>query len=160
MTVKTDKISGPDNSSLHVTMLADCIAAHRLEVLKKVASSQWMTIDGVAVTAKDLDVIDQHPSDVIILYPWNINVLNPLWDVSAVIDEASRLERVEAIKDYLTVTIQSVLSKSSRRLILVQGLAGPPLLPRGRMEFRSEVSYRRVLFEINEHICNLIRCAP
>src|SRR4030095_624866 len=153
MTAKADKISGADNSSLHVMMLADCLAAHRLEVLKKVASSQGVKIDGVAVTAKDFDVIDRHPCDVIILYPWNINVLNPLWDVSAVIDEASRLERVEALKDYLTVTIQAVLSKSSGRLVLVQGLAGPPLLPRGRMEFRSELSYRRILFEINEHIC-------
>jgi FkbH-like protein len=160
MTAKADKISGADNSSLYVMILADCLAARRLEVLKKVASSQGITIDGVAVTAKDFDVIDQHPSDIIILYPWNINVLNPLWDVSAIIDEASRLERVEAIKDYLTVTIQAVLSKSSGRLILVQGLAGPPLLPRGRMEFRSEVSYRRILFEVNEHICNLIRSDP
>jgi hypothetical protein len=160
VTAKADKISDADNSSLYVMMLADCLAARRLEVLKKVASPRGITIDGVAVTAKDFDVIDRHPSDIIILYPWNINVLNPLWDVSAVIDEASRLERVEAVKDYLTVTIQAALSKSSGRLILVQGLAGPPLLPRGRMEFRSEVSYRRILFEVNEHICNLIRRAP
>src|SRR5262249_24312788 len=64
---------------------------------------------------------------------------------------------VEAIKDYLTVTIQAVLSKSSGRLVLVQGLADPPLLPRGRMEFCWGASSSRVLFVVNVHICNLTR---
>jgi FkbH-like protein len=145
---------------VRVVMLADCMADYRLEVLKKVAASRGMSLEGIANTVTESDAADWRSADLVILFPWNYNVLAPLWQPLAMLDEAARAERLGALKDYLTATIGAVTSEAAGRLVLVQGLAGPPLLPHGRVDFRSKMSYRRILFEINEHICELIRDNP
>jgi FkbH-like protein len=148
------------SSTIRVALLADCMATYRLEILRQVANSRGIVLDGVASTVTDLDVLDSHAPDLVILFPWTYNVLAPLWSLTAILDETARAERVDALKDYLTATIHAVASKLAGCLVLVQGLASPPVLPYGRMEFRSKLSYRRILFEINEHICGLIRDQP
>lgn len=150
----------PAAAPVRVSMLADCMADYRLEVLKKVAASRGMTFEGVANTVTESDAADWRASDLVILFPWNYNVLAPLWQPLAILNEEARAERLCALKDYLTATISAVTSEAAGRLVLVQGLASPLLLPYGRVDFRSRMSYRRILFEINEHICDLIRDNP
>lgn len=157
---ETREESALNSAPVRVVLLADCLAAYRLEVLKKVATSRGMVVEGVASTATELDGVDWHACDLVILFPWNYNVLTPLWNLSAIQDETDRVERVQSLKDYLTATIRAVAAEASGCLVLVQGLAAPPLLPHGRMEFRTRMNYGRVLFEVNDHICELIRDSP
>jgi FkbH-like protein len=145
---------------VRVALLADCMAAFRLEVLKKVAASRGIALEGVAGTAAQADADVCRDADFVILFPWTYGALSPLWHPSALLDEAARAERLVALKEYLTVTIGAVASAAAGRLVLVQGLAAPPLFPQGRVDFRSKMSYRRILFEINEHVCDLIRESP
>jgi FkbH-like protein len=152
--------SALNGAPVRVALLADCLAAYRLEVLTKVAGSRGMVVEGVASTVTDLDGVDWQGYDLVILFPWTYNVLSPIWSLAAIQDETARVDGVQSLKDYLTATIRAVAAQASGCLVLVQGLAGPPLLPHGRMEFRSKMNYGRVLFEINDHICELIRDSP
>jgi FkbH-like protein len=145
---------------VRVALLADCLATFRLDVLKKVAAARAIEVDGVASTLSDLNDMDWSATDLVILFPWTYNALRPLWDLTAILDEAARVERLAALKDYLTAMVGAAAAKAGGRPVLVQGLAGPPLLPHGRNDLRSKMSYRRILFEINDHICEMIRDRP
>jgi uncharacterized protein (TIGR03435 family) len=148
------------NRQLSVAVLADCAAEYRLNLLKAAGEERGITVKGFATTLVDAEALENRSPDLVIVYPWNLNVLVPLWTRAAMLDETVRAETLEVLKDYLTVNVRALAGKAVGRLILVHGLASPPILPSGRLDFRSKLSYRRIYFEINEHLRELVRDHP
>src|SRR6516162_9633399 len=124
MSSSSPDLSAPslaDRSSLRVVFLGDCLAPFRLEILKKVAALRGLTLDGVASVVNDYDCLNYNSADLVILFPWTYGIQSPIWSLTAIENESARIERLEAVKDYLTTTIQSVVSAVTTSLVLVHG---------------------------------------
>lgn len=134
-----------------------------MESLRSRAALRGFEVVGVATTTTDLGSLDREHNgsdDLVIVYPWNYNVWKQLWDLTCLTSDNLRAARLDECKDYLRTLISDVISRLESRLLLVQGCSGPPILPPSRLDFRSPVSYGRILFELNETICELIRGIP
>jgi FkbH-like protein len=142
--------------SLSICLAGGCFLQFAADALEMIAPSYGLSVD-VSATWLDIDAISSTPSDLLVVQPLTPPVLAPLWDGGAFVDDASRSERLEAIKEYLSTTVRAIVHRRRSGLLLVQGIARPALPPDGRSEFRREFGYDRIVYEINEHLRQLLR---
>jgi FkbH-like protein len=99
---------------------------------------------------------------------WDVQVYQPsvstlmvaLWDQGPCASDARRAELLAMLKDELRLSLERVRAARRRGLLLVHGFSVPSLAPLGRIEFRFEFNYYRIVHELNEVIAAALRDDP
>lgn len=91
-----------------------------------------------------------------VLQPTIQPLLSGLWDQGAQATPSERRERVDTLKGALAAAVAELAKALDGRLGLIHNVAPPAVSPFGRIDFRTPVSFRRIVAEINEHIDEVV----
>lgn len=142
---------------LSVALLGGCFTQSAADIVEEVGLAYGYCAHVTASWPEDHSLIHRQDARLVVFQPATMWLLGPLWDGTAFIDDEERTRRLGLIKDYLSTAVKRLLHYAPGRLILVQGVCPPQIPPHGRLDFRLGMSFSRILFEVNNHLQELIR---
>ena len=143
--------------SLKFLILGGCLAQSATGILEELGVGSGYSIESITGFPDNEDLVQSVNPDVVVLQIGTSAITGQLADSFSFYDEEKRREKIESIKDYLSVKVARLQKLCDRQLILLQGFASPQVSPFGRSDFRVRTGATRAYFEINEHMQELAR---
>lgn len=155
-----NRIPTEHTRKLKFLILGGCLAQLAANALEQSAPSYGIESTVEANWPDRIETLPFDGTDVIVFQPFTLWLIAPFWDGAPFVSEEERDARVETMKEYLKITLQTVLPRTKGRLLLVQGISTPILSPFGAAEFRQRHSFRRVVNQLNDIIIDAIKDNP
>lgn len=147
-------------AKLKFLIIGGCFAVMLADCLERTCIQYELDVDNVTEWFDNIESIGERNADVIVLQFGTTWLLGPLWNEGFSLDDAERTQKLEHLLSTIEMRIQAVSKLVPQKLLLVQGLSSPALSPLGRAEFRNDMDFQRIVYEINSRIKSLVRNNP
>jgi FkbH-like protein len=159
VTGRTARIPFTDVADLRFRLLGGCLIHYAADALRELAPEYGINAS-IDVAWPDRTNEAGEGWDVQVYQPSVSTLMVALWDQGPCASDARRAELLALLKDELQLSLERVKAARRRGLLLVHGFSVPSLAPLGRIEFRFEYNYYRIVHELNEVIAAALRDDP
>ncbi len=148
---------GGASRPLRILLLGGCLIDLASDILLSIGPARGFLPEvrqGWVTGVPRIDEFDPH----LVVYQFGVNgYLGPIWDHAPFLDDAELRSRVDQLKDRVALDVEAIRRMAGQSLLLVQGVSGPQIPPGGRTEFRRDLDFPSIVFELNDHARRLIQ---
>lgn len=145
---------------LNVLILGGCMAQFSVQPLIREGIRHGFNVNCVAGWPDQLELIEKVRPNMVVYQLSTVHLIKPLWDDAPFITALERRDRLDWLKDKVSMELQNVMGCCGGKLLLVHGFSAPMISPLGILEHREEVNFNDIIFELNQLIGKTLRNHP